>query len=62
MNRYLIFPCIGLTALFTGWIVWGPTPEYSGDASIHSTDVTGCLLYTSPSPRDQRGSRMPSSA
>ena len=25
-------------------------------------DVEGCLLYTSPSPRDQRGSRMPSSA
>ena len=26
-------------------------------------DVFGhCLLYTSPSPRDQRGSRMPSSA
>ena len=24
--------------------------------------VDGCLLYTSPSPRDQRGSRMPSSA
>ena len=24
--------------------------------------VTACLLYTSPSPRDQRGSRMPSSA
>ena len=24
--------------------------------------VKGCLLYTSPSPRDQRGSRMPSSA
>ena len=24
--------------------------------------VEGCLLYTSPSPRDQRGSRMPSSA
>ena len=23
---------------------------------------TICLLYTSPSPRDQRGSRMPSSA
>ena len=23
---------------------------------------TPCLLYTSPSPRDQRGSRMPSSA
>ena len=25
-------------------------------------DIGGCLLYTSPSPRDQRGSRMPSSA
>ena len=25
-------------------------------------DLGGCLLYTSPSPRDQRGSRMPSSA
>ena len=24
--------------------------------------LTACLLYTSPSPRDQRGSRMPSSA
>ena len=24
--------------------------------------VDNCLLYTSPSPRDQRGSRMPSSA
>ena len=26
------------------------------------TPVEVCLLYTSPSPRDQRGSRMPSSA
>ena len=25
-------------------------------------EYNGCLLYTSPSPRDQRGSRMPSSA
>ena len=25
-------------------------------------DLSDCLLYTSPSPRDQRGSRMPSSA
>ena len=24
--------------------------------------IKACLLYTSPSPRDQRGSRMPSSA
>ena len=27
-----------------------------------TTDYLACLLYTSPSPRDQRGSRMPSSA
>ena len=27
-----------------------------------SIQLTTCLLYTSPSPRDQRGSRMPSSA
>ena len=26
------------------------------------SDHVACLLYTSPSPRDQRGSRMPSSA
>ena len=27
-----------------------------------SGETNSCLLYTSPSPRDQRGSRMPSSA
>jgi len=26
------------------------------------SEADACLLYTSPSPRDQRGSRMPSSA
>ena len=30
------------------------------DAGVDHAD--DCLLYTSPSPRDQRGSRMPSSA
>ena len=30
---------------------------YEGESDFHT-----CLLYTSPSPRDQRGSRMPSSA
>ena len=28
----------------------------------HSYEVQGCLLYTSPSPRDPKSSRMPSSA
>ena len=36
--------------------------EYYNDSPFtHITNKT-CLLYTSPSPRDQRGSRMPSSA
>ena len=29
---------------------------------VYITDNMVCLLYTSPSPRDQRGYRMPSSA
>ena len=29
---------------------------------LEAAGVNTCLLYTSPSPRDQRGSRMPSSA
>ena len=41
--------------------------KYLGDTWIahhghHAVESTFCLLYTSPSPRDQRGSRMPSSA
>ena len=36
--------------IFGGWL-------------LSQMDLAGsCLLYTSPSPRDQRGSRMPSSA
>ena len=31
-------------------------------SSLNNAHNTICLLYTSPSPRDQRGSRMPSSA
>ena len=32
------------------------------EALFLSDWLLACLLYTSPSPRDQRGSRMPSSA
>ena len=32
------------------------------EANINLALLYNCLLYTSPSPRDQRGSRMPSSA
>ena len=41
-------------------VVRGPT-FHVGDLQ-GKLRVNGCLLYTSPSPRDQRGSRMPSSA
>ena len=43
-----------------------PTAHTDGDSIVMFTEANvlhmGCLLYTSPSPRDQRGSRMPSSA
>ena len=36
--------------------------EWQGRAMVQGRISKACLLYTSPSPRDQRGSRMPSSA
>ena len=39
----------------------GITYDFSG-SNTHSGVFDGCLLYTSPSPRDKRQSRMPSSA
>ena len=45
----------------------GPSGDWLVEASFGSEQLADgidyvCLLYTSPSPRDQRGSRMPSSA
>ena len=40
-----------------------PKKKESGkDSALDYVKKSICLLYTSPSPRDQRGSRMPSSA
>ena len=36
--------------------------EEDEDITLHFDPYRGCLLYTSPSPRDKRQSRMPSSA
>ena len=36
------------------------TTDTAEEAAVTAEEA--CLLYTSPSPRDQRGSRMPSSA
>ena len=44
---------------------WNHTPLKGAGVNIAMVDTgtdNDCLLYTSPSPRDQRGSRMPSSA
>ena len=53
----------------TGTVTFGPdetsmliTVEVAGDSLAEFDENFVCLLYTSPSPRDQRGSRMPSSA
>ena len=37
------------------------TLQFLGEISENKIELV-CLLYTSPSPRDKRGSRMPSSA
>ena len=37
-------------------------PRSGGEYNFLGRIYHPCLLYTSPSPRDQRGSRMPSSA
>ena len=41
--------------------VWDEAEEVLENLDFYD-EPDGCLLYTSPSPRDQRGSRMPSSA
>ena len=49
----LFATALGLIAAIPAKIFYD---KYSSDIDKY------CLLYTSPSPRDQRGSRMPSSA
>ena len=46
-----------------GWLALADAfDELSKNVDIGCVIVRGCLLYTSPSPRDKRQSRMPSSA
>ena len=64
--------CIALRTMVirpgeSGWRVHiqagaGIVADSDPDAEHQETVNKACLLYTSPSPRDQRGSRMPSSA
>ena len=53
-------PIFSSTADF---IAWKPEATDSDSPKLRAIGLyQDCLLYTSPSPRDQRGSRMPSSA
>ena len=48
---------------FSEAAIFGRVIERSGELSVEQAEhVLSCLLYTSPSPRDKRQSRMPSSA
>ena len=61
---------VAITVVLAGVLyVWASSlAEGNADGEFTTYVITadgntaGCLLYTSPSPRDQRGSRMPSSA
>ena len=45
-----------------GVVQWNSENQGLNEAALSGHINNACLLYTSPSPRDQRGSRMPSSA
>ena len=54
--------CLSTTTLFKNWTI----EDVIGHLYLFNVGAVetlkGCLLYTSPSPRDKRQSRMPSSA
>ena len=63
-GRYNVpFTLIPNTAANLNVYLWDATDqEYDLIQQDDADNPWVCLLYTSPSPRDQRGSRMPSSA
>ena len=50
------------TVMTIGEVIKAEVVSVDGDYVTVTAGLKSCLLYTSPSPRDQRGSRMPSSA
>ena len=48
--------------IFSGWTFRTDETQALQMDDFDNPSFVFCLLYTSPSPRDQRGSRMPSSA
>ena len=64
-KNYTFLATVGSTAPFIGLFgtVWGIMNSFQSIAISRNTSLAiVCLLYTSPSPRDQEASRMPSSA
>ncbi len=61
MNKAILATKVGMTQIFNedGSLI-PVTVLQAGPCVV--TQVKTCLLYTSPSPRDKRQSRMPSSA
>ena len=54
-----------MTLMRESGMTWADVESHfkkSNGTGIYAAKQIACLLYTSPSPRDQRGSRMPSSA
>ena len=58
----LRFESVGSTKVLADTAVYRLTSSEEGDERILASLLKGCLLYTSPSPRDLSTSRMPSSA
>ena len=52
----------GNPIIFASVLVVDMETNFKFGAISQESGYYSCLLYTSPSPRDQRGSRMPSSA
>ena len=61
-NRKARFDYQILEDFEAGLVLKGSELKSLREGQCQLKDSYICLLYTSPSPRDQRGSRMPSSA
>ena len=62
LQIFLLKPIEVLADLPTGNAVKDPNAILRNALPIKQVELQDCLLYTSPSPRDQEASRMPSSA
>ena len=51
-----------ISKLFTNTLIDEICNSVTGEGKFYPENYNGCLLYTSPSPRDVEESRMPSSA